>query len=101
MIHTTRTAGFRDSETEPGPPLLEGDQAAPGPLAHGLSAVADLELGVEGRDVELDGVLADVELLGYEPVGESPAEQLQHLALARGQGFGELLDRGQIGRAHV
>src|SRR3712207_7924218 len=41
-----------------------------------------------------DGVLADVQLLAYELVGESPAEQLQYLALARGQGFGELFDGG-------
>src|SRR5918998_1657605 len=71
--------------------ILEGNQAVPGSLAHGLGAVVDLKLGVEGRDVELDGVLADVELAGYEPVGEPATKQLQNLALARGQRLGERL----------
>src|SRR5918998_1207395 len=75
--------------------ILEGNQAVPGSLAHGLGAVVDLKLGVEGRDVELDGVLADVELAGYEPVGEPATKQLKNLALARGQRLGERFGGGR------
>src|SRR5215211_1173339 len=40
-------------------------------------------------------MLADVKLAGDELVGEPPAEEIQHLALARGQRFGELIDGGR------
>ena len=51
----------------------------------GLHPVAQVELGQAVRDVGLDGGLAQDEPFGDLGVGQSLAEQLQHLALALGE----------------
>jgi Glycosyl transferase family 2 len=51
----------------------------------GLRAGADVELGEDARDVDARGLLGHVELRSDLPVGRALGEQLQHLALARGQ----------------
>src|SRR2546426_48857 len=43
--------------------------------------------------MELDGVLADLQLPGNLAVGQTARHQLQHLQLARREGFGGRLDR--------
>src|SRR3954468_21478107 len=58
-----------------------------------LAAALDTQLAEDGVDVELDGVLADGEALGDLLVGEALGEELEHFALARGQGLGQLFGR--------
>src|SRR5215211_4571458 len=57
----------------------------PRALADRFGAVAHPELGVERGDVELDRMFADVEFAGDHLVGEPMPEQVEHLALSRGQ----------------
>lgn len=71
-------------------PDLQRDQTVTGTLANGFGAAGDTEFGVQRRDVELYRMLADVQLAGDELVGESSAQQFQHLALAWGQGLIEV-----------
>src|ERR687897_2161466 len=72
--------------------LSNRDETVTRALADRLGAVAYPELGVERGDVELDGMFAYVQLACDHLVGESMPEQIEHLALARGQRIRELLD---------
>jgi hypothetical protein len=56
----------------------------------GFGAGAGAELGQERTDVELGGVFADAELAGDATIGQALGQQLEDLALARGQGWGRL-----------
>ena len=48
----------------------------------GLAATTELELGEHARDVMFDGLAADEQALGHVGVGESLAQEPQHLELA-------------------
>src|SRR5579859_7513821 len=63
------------------------NQAAVGAAVDGLGAAGGAELGVDGRDVEFDRVLADLELARDLLVRQALAQELQHLPLARGEAF--------------
>src|SRR4051794_30819712 len=57
----------------------------------GLGPVADPELAVERARVLLDGVRRKMETVGDLLVGGARGHQLDHLALAAGEGHGVLL----------
>src|ERR1039457_6560040 len=53
--------------------------------AHGACPVLDLELSVDACEVELHGLLTEIQMRGYLLVRKTPREHLQHLNLSRGQ----------------
>src|SRR5918998_1274352 len=71
---------------------LQRDQTVSRALADRLGAVAHSELGVERGDVELDRMFADVEFARDHLVRKPMPEQVEHLALTRGQRLGEFFD---------
>ena len=74
-------AGVGDGRGLAREPLAVGDR-------RGLGPAADVELGEDARDVDAGGLLRHVELLGDLAVRGPRGEQLEHLALARGEAEG-------------
>jgi hypothetical protein len=68
---------------------LKGDQAETDTEGNGFRAVGDAKLGVDGRDVEFGGVLADFEGKSNLLVRKALRKQFKNLRLA----LGELLDK--------
>ena len=80
----------------------ERDSAEQAELArprHGLGAVGHAQLLEHVRDVPLDGVDGDEELLGDGPVGVAARHQREHLVLAGGQRRGHARARPAPRRA--
>src|SRR3954454_4942279 len=71
----------------------EGDQPQSDGLDDRLAAALHAELAEDGIDVELDRVVADAQPLGDPLVGEPLTEELQHLALPRGEVLDEVRRR--------
>src|SRR5579883_302331 len=63
--------------------VLQGNEAASESQPDSVGAAGGTQLGRERRDMELDGVLADMQGAGDELVRQSLAHQFQHFALAR------------------
>ena len=80
---------------------LEGNEAQAGSAHHGLGARPGAQFAEHRVHVKLDGVLADVQPLGDELVGQALGQQEEDLDLPGGEWFGEGCGRRSLGTEHA